>query len=317
MGNRKRLFANIMDICYSTVDWYFSDMRRDRLLSCRQSGPPGLHEDIKVMMVKNKNKIVIVIPAYNPDEKMTAFLQDLKDAGYTQIIVTDDGSLQDARRFFTAAREDFGCKIVSHSINLGQGRTYKTAFNYFLSETGKGGRFSQAVGIIQCDCDGQHHVDDIDRCAELLCANPGKFILGVRDFSDRAIPFRSRFGNRVTSFVFRIFAGMDLEDTQSGLRGIPAFFIPVLMEVPGERFEYASSCLLAAKKHKIEILQFPIRTIYINKNETSHFRPVKDSIRIYSLLFEQLFKQLLPLTVFVIGIAVSRCMFHLPGKIPF
>ena len=272
MGNRKRLFANIMDICYSTVDWYFSDMRRDRLLSCRQSGPPGLHEDIKVMMVKNKNKIVIVIPAYNPDEKLTAFLQDLKD---------------------------------------------KTAFNYFLSETGKGGRFSQAVGIIQCDCDGQHHVDDIDRCAELLCANPGKFILGVRDFSDRAIPFRSRFGNRVTSFVFRIFAGMDLEDTQSGLRGIPAFFIPVLMEVPGERFEYASSCLLAAKKHKIEILQFPIRTIYINKNETSHFRPVKDSIRIYSLLFEQLFKQLLPLTVFVIGIAVSRRMFHLPGKIPF
>ena len=53
------------------------------------------------------------------------------------------------------------------------------------------------IGIIQCDCDGQHCVEDINKCADILRKNPHSFILGVRDFSDKKIPFRSRFGNPV------------------------------------------------------------------------------------------------------------------------
>lgn len=234
----------------------------------------------------NHSDIVIIIPAYDPDKKFISFLKDLTDAGYKNIIVTDDGSREDTKHLFVTAKEEFGCKILSHSINLGQGRAYKTAFNYFLSEAKKGGRFEHAAGIIQCDCDGQHHIEDIDRCADLLRANPGRFILGVRDFSDKSVPFRSRFGNNMTAFVFKTFAGMYVKDTQSGLRGVPRSLIPLLMETPGERFEYASSCLLETKKHKVEIIQFPIKTIYLDNNATSHFKPLRDSIRIYSLLLK-------------------------------
>ena len=146
--------------------------------------------------------------------------------------------------------------------------------------------------MIQCDCDGQHDIEDIDRCAKLLRQNPQKFILGVRDFSDKSIPLRSRFGNHCTSFVFKVFCGLDLKDTQSGLKGIPASFIPALMETPGERFEYASSALLETKKQGMEILQFPIHTIYINGNETSHFNPLIDSVRIYSLILKYMMSSL-------------------------
>lgn len=123
-------------------------------------------------------------------------------------------------------------------------------------------------------------MEDINRCAELLRRNPDKFILGIRDFLDKSIPFRSRFGNSCTSWVFKFFCGLDLKDTQTGLKGIPASFIPTLMETPGERFEYASSVLLKTKRQGVEILQFPIQTIYINGNETSHFNPLLDSVRI-------------------------------------
>lgn len=165
----------------------------------------------------------------------------------------------------------------------------------------RGGYYANAIGVIQCDCDGQHHVEDIKRCEELLRENPDKFILGVRDFSSKSVPFRSKFGNNYTSWVFKFFCGLDLKDTQSGLKGIPVSFIPCLMETPGERFEYASSTLLETKKRGIEIIQFPIRTIYINNNETSHFNPLLDSIRIYSLILKYLFSSL---SAFIIDVVL-------------
>ena len=62
------------------------------------------------------------------------------------------------------------------------------------------GAIADIVGIIQCDCDEQHHVGDINRCVELLRHNPKKFVLGVREFTDKSIPLRSRFGNNCTSW---------------------------------------------------------------------------------------------------------------------
>ena len=245
-----------------------------------------------------------MIPAYNPDEKFISFLSHLKDEGYKKILVIDDGSRQETKCLFRKASELYGCDVVVHSINLGQGRAYKTGFNYYLSKTGVGGAYNDTIGIVQCDCDGQHHVEDVNRCAELLRANSEKFILGVRNFSDKSIPFRSRFGNYCTTFVFKAFCGLDISDTQTGLKGIPRTFIPVLMETPGERFEYASSVLLETKKSGIEILQFPIKTIYINGNETSHFNPLRDSVRIYSLILKYLLSSLSAFLVDIVAFSI-------------
>ncbi len=253
--------------------------------------------------------VTIMIPAYNPDEKLISFLEDLDAAGYHQIIIIDDGSEKDTKHYFIEASERFGSKIVYHSVNLGQGRAYKSGFNYYLSETHLGGVYQNSIGIIQCDCDGQHHIEDINRCAELLSKNSDKFILGVRDFSDKSIPFRSRFGNKMTSFVFKLFCGMNISDTQTGLKGIPKSFIATLMETPGERFEYASSVLLETKKQGIEILQFPIKTIYIDGNETSHFNPLLDSIRIYSLILKYLMSSLSAFIVDIIAFSFFLTLF--------
>ena len=254
-------------------------------------------------MVIMMKKVVIMIPCYKPDEKFLIHLDNLKENGFDKIIVINDGSGESYDHFFIETEEKYGCKVVAHSINLGQGRAYKTGFNYYLSETRAGGCYEGSIGIIQCDCDGQHHIEDIIKCESLLIENPRKFILGVRDFSDKNIPFRSRFGNIFTTFVFKFFCGLDIKDTQTGLKGIPASFIPTLMETPGERFEYASSVLIETKKHGVEIVQFPIKTIYINENETSHFNPVLDSIRIYSQILRYLLSSL---SSFVLDIILFR-----------
>ena len=102
---------------------------------------------------------------------------------------------------------------------------------------------------------------------------------------------------------------MDLKDTQTGLKGIPKSFIPKLLETPGERFEYASSCLLEIKKQGLEILQFPIKTIYINGNETSHFNPLLDSIRIYSLILKYLISSLSAFIVDIVAFSLFLAIF--------
>lgn len=232
--------------------------------------------------------IVLIIPTYNPDEKFINFLIDLIADGWRDIIIVDDGSRPECSHYFDKAVNQYDCQLVRHYVNLGQGRAFKSAFNYFIGRYGG----SSIIGIVECDCDGQHTAEDVNRCAELLKSNQNKFILGVRNFNDKSIPFRSRLGNKCTNIVFKLFCGMDIDDTQTGLKGISADFVYKLIETPGERFEYASSVLLEAKKQGMEILQYPIQTIYINGNESSHFRPLLDSIRIYSMLLKYMLSSL-------------------------
>ena len=92
----------------------------------------------------NNDDITIIIPAYNPDEKMMVFLSDLNQAGYEKIIIVDDGSRGETKEYFRQAEERYNARIVSHSINLGQGRAYKSAFNYYLSEMKMGGVMKKA-----------------------------------------------------------------------------------------------------------------------------------------------------------------------------
>lgn len=112
-------------------------------------------------------------------------------------------------------------------------------------------------------------------------------ILGCRQFDDKEIPLRSRFGNKLTRQMIRLLCGIHVSDTQTGLRGLPT---PLIREhfanVKGERFEYEMNMLIAAKEYQIPIEEFPIQTIYLANNESSHFNPFIDSIRIYKVFFK-------------------------------
>lgn len=163
------------------------------------------------MSLNELEEVVIVIPALNPDEKFINFLKELRRKGFKHILCVDDGSKESSKALFEQAKDEYSCVVLHHAVNLGQGRAYKTAFNYYLLESTGEGRYKDTIGIIQCDCDGQHHVEDILTCAGFLRAQQDKFVLGVRDFSDKTIPFRSRFGNHSTSLVLNCFVEWKLK----------------------------------------------------------------------------------------------------------
>ena len=228
-----------------------------------------------------KETIAIIIPALDPDERMVTLVRDLRQSGYQNIILVDDGSQIINRRFFKTCKEEYSCKIIRHVVNFGKGMALKSAFNHILENC------PQIAGVVTVDCDGQHIVKDIDTCARLTSQNPDKLILGCRRVVDKEIPLRSRFGNNITKQVIRLLCGINVSDTQTGLRGLPTPLIrSYFAGTKGERFEYEMNMLITAREYQIPIEEFPIETIYLENNESSHFNPFRDSIRIYKVFLK-------------------------------
>jgi len=239
--------------------------------------------------------ICLIIPAYNPDEKL--FLDFLEKATqrFSKIIVINDGSKDECKTIFEKINQKYpSIKMLNHSVNLGKGRALKTAFNEYLNEYS-----ANCIGIVQADCDGQHDIDDTVSCAEALRNNPKQLVLGFRDFNDKNVPKRSRYGNKITRLIFKLFIGIKIKDTQTGLRAIGNEKIKQFISTPGERYEYETNILIDCKSDNIGIKEVPIKTIYIENNQTSKFNPVKDSLAIYKLFAKYIFSSL---SAFVIDI---------------
>ena len=221
----------------------------------------------------------IIIPAYEPDTRLIQVVQDITlKLPKSRIIVVNDGSGPRYNDYYDETAL-FGATVLKHPINKGKGAALKTAFAYIQEEVVS--QHLSAQPIVTVDSDGQHLIKDIVRVAKATEENPSHLILGARAFVGK-VPARSRFGNKVTAGLFRLVTGQKVTDTQTGLRGMSTDLIPWLLNLDGNRFEYEFNMLLEAKKSGHQISEVPIETVYLEENKSSHFRPIRDSIRIYS-----------------------------------
>jgi glycosyltransferase involved in cell wall biosynthesis len=192
-----------------------------------------------------------------------------------KIIIINDGSRPECDDIFETLKNRFQCIICYHKKNKGKGSSLKTGFQFVLDN------FPHNHGCITLDADGQHTPEDVIKISNAMEKHPNQFILGTRDFSNNSIPFKSKWGNRITSFVFLLFTGKQCKDTQTGLRGIPSNLLASMMLVPGSKYEYEMNMLMSITRNEIPIGNIPIATVYIEDNKSSHFHPIKDSVTIY------------------------------------
>ncbi len=221
----------------------------------------------------------VILPSYNPCEKLLKTIDGLINEGFDDIILVDDGSRESCQQYFEMAEKLPQCTVLHHEVNKGKGRALKTGFDYFLSNR------SDRVGVVTTDDDGQHTPPDVMTCTRLM-EQGGKAVFGCRDFSSPDVPWKSSFGNNATRIVFRAFCGIKISDTQTGLRAFPRGYLPLLCETDGERFEYETNCLLEMHKNHYEFSEQKIETVYLDNNSETHFHPIKDSIKIYGVIFK-------------------------------
>lgn len=237
----------------------------------------------------NKDKVVLLIPALNPDEKLVKLVRELKQENFSNIFVVNDGSDKNCLPIFDEIK-GLGCKVFVHHKNYGKGRALKNAFNQLYVE------YPEFECVVTLDADGQHAVKDIIKVAEKTMENMDSLVLGAREFG-KDVPFRSKFGNILTRNIMKVLCGINIRDTQTGLRGFSRELLINFLDIPGERYEYEMNILLATKEKDIKIVECPIQTIYIDDNKSSHFNPIKDSLRIYSLFAKYIVSALLSFVV--------------------
>lgn len=236
-------------------------------------------------MDRDYNKhTAVIIPAYKPDDRLPPYVAALRDAGVGKIVIVDDGSGEAFAELFGSIPQDDAVHIISYTPNAGKGVALKRGMQYLLDSC------PDSRYVITADSDGQHTVKDVLRMAESLQEDDTGLLLGSRDFDQPDVPFKSRSGNKITSMVFKLFYGVWVSDTQTGLRGFSSGLLPTMIAVKGERYEYEMNMLIECAKQKLPMRPLPIQTVYENNNEGSHFRAVRDSVRIYSVILAGFFK---------------------------
>ena len=224
-----------------------------------------------------------ILPAFQPSPAFPALVRAFHERLAAPLVVVDDGSKATCRALFDAVAAVPDCVVLRHEANRGKGAALKTAFAFVAQ------RFPECIGVVTADADGQHAPEDVRRLAEALAADPSALHLGVRDFSLRATPFRSWWGNRWTSLLFGLLFRKWIADTQTGLRAFRRADIPFFLSIPGDGYDYEMAALAHTVRVGMAVRMLPVRTIYETPAASSHFQPLRDTIRIYKALFRSFF----------------------------
>ena len=211
--------------------------------------------------------LTFVVPVYNTEKYVIRALSSMI-SNKANVVVVDDGS--DEQKIFNQIKCE--CEIIHNEINQGKGMALKRGLEYILK------KYTNLVGIITADADGQHLSSDIIKVKNELIKNKDSIILGIRNFDQKGVPIRNKLGNKIMNYIFKLKTGVILKDTQTGLRGFPYRYVKELINIDGKRFEYEIN-VLNYFANKTTIKEVKMRTIYTNDIKTN-FKPLRDSINI-------------------------------------
>src|SRR4051794_14251173 len=119
--------------------------------------------------------MVVVVPVYEPDNRLLALVRALRCAAPGDaIVVVDDGSGPAHARVFAAARS-LGCTVLQYPDNRGKGSALNLAFRHVAAPP-------PGEDVVCADSDGQHTVPDILRVGSAVRAT-GAMVFGARRFT--------------------------------------------------------------------------------------------------------------------------------------
>jgi len=200
--------------------------------------------------LKKTNKVYIVVPAYNEEERIDRAIKDLRDHGYNNIIVINDGSTDRTSK----VAKDNKAIVISHPINLGQGSAIQTGLEYAL--------LSGAEIIVTFDADGQHMASDIDTLLGPIVSNEAEVTLGSRFLNKKSnTPWTKQVILKGGAFILFLMYGIMLTDTHNGLRAFTAS-AAAKIKLESHGMEHASEIIEKIKLEKIHYLEVPVTINY-------------------------------------------------------
>jgi glycosyltransferase involved in cell wall biosynthesis len=229
-----------------------------------QSG--GVHQALYV-------SAAVVVPCFNAGHRVRSVVENALQM-VSRVILVDDGSTDGA----TEGLRDLPVNLIRFERNRGKGAALLAGFKAALDSP-------EITCVVVVDADGQHDPHEIPALYGAFVEQSADLIIGARTFDPAVVPWRSRFGNKLTVAVTKRLFGQYLPDTQSGFRLLARPFAESLFgAVPEGRYETEMAIIVKAIHERRKIVSVPIRTIYESGNVSSHFRKIRDSLRIYRVL---------------------------------
>lgn len=214
---------------------------------------------------------VVLLPSYQPEETLVNLSRGLSLEGF-KILIVDDGSGPSYSHIFEACKKY--ATVIGYEKNQGKGFALKHGFKYCLEN------FKDNHYVITADGDGQHRILDIVKVYQ-RAKQYDVSVIGVRKF-DVKVPIKSKLGNMLSKFNQSLVTSRYMHDNQCGLRAFPYKLLPDLISIFGSRYEYEMNVLSYLQIKELPFQCQRIQTIYENNNQGSHFRPIKDTLRIQS-----------------------------------
>ena len=211
-------------------------------------------------------KIFFVIPAYNEGKSIGRVVNELKKAGYNNIIVIDDGSKDNT---YAEAKKRKAI-VLKHIINRGQGASLRTGIDYALK--------NGAGIIVTFDSDGQHRIEDLEAMLGPVVKGEVDVTLGSRFLKKTNMPLSRKILLKGSILVQWVFYGVKLSDAHNGYRVLSRRAAEQI-RIDSDRMEHASEIVEEIMKKKIKYKEVPVVIRYsgysMKKGEASFFGAIK------------------------------------------
>ncbi len=236
--------------------------------------------------MNNKNKIVVVIPAYNCANKIEGVFEGIPKDFLKKVfrfVIINDGSRDVTQDILLKLKRKYKkVKIVHFKTNKGYAMSQKTGFTEAL-------RLGADAAVL-IHSDGQHPPEFLDRITEPILSNKADVVIGSRILGGAlkgGMPLWKYMGNRFLTFLENVAFGMDIAEFHTGFI---AYSKKALMEIPfmklSNSFHFDGEMIMMSGKKKLRIKQIPITTIY--SDEQSNVNIPKYVFDIFKMMFKNL-----------------------------
>ena len=219
------------------------------------------------------NNAFIVIAAYNEEKRIHRVIASLKNAGYHNIIIVDDGSKDRTCEHAT----NTGAIVLRHILNRGQGASLKTGIDYSL--------LCGAEIIVTFDADGQHRVEDLPAMIKPVANGKVDITAGSRFLRKTKVPFVRKILLKGSILVIWIFYGIKMTDAHNGFRAMSRKAAQRI-NITCDRMAHASEIIEEIHKKKLRCLEIPVKILYtketLKKGRGSYLGAIKVFARMIS-----------------------------------
>ncbi len=248
----------------------------------------------------NPKKLLIIIPAYNEEEKIVETIKNIpkqiKGIDIIHTTVIDDGSTD---RTASEVKEKTNAEIISFGKNKGLGFAFRRGLDIAIE-----GSFDIMVNI---DADGQFDPGDISKIIEPILDNRADFVTASRfkdpKMSPAGIPKIKNWGNKRVAEIVNRLTKNNFSDVSCGFRAYGKEAI-LSLNLFGD-FTYTQETFLDLSFKNLRIEEVPVNVLYFNNRKSRIVKNIGNYAWNISKIILKIYRDYNPLRFFsVIGLYV-------------